>query len=108
MLIHVTLAKGECYPIIFLYTPQHLFSKRRGINFRIKFIIFEMHFSYLKRRVLLQLLMDKYLNDVMLGKCIKEKKKDYSFNNPTCIKCCPMKDLHCNMTKIFSRFILEV
>ncbi|KAK7809565.1 hypothetical protein CFP56_018374, partial [Quercus suber] len=36
----------------------------------------------LQRRVLLQLLMDKYLNDVMLGKCIKEKKKDYSFNNP--------------------------
>ena len=52
--------------------------------------------------------MDKYLNDVMLGKCMKEKKKDYSFNNQAGIKCRSMKDLHCNMTKIFSRFILEV
>ncbi|KAF3976324.1 hypothetical protein CMV_000475 [Castanea mollissima] len=37
--------------------------------------------GFLYQGVLPQHLMDKYLNDVMLGKCIKEKKNDYSFNN---------------------------
>ncbi|KAF3947727.1 hypothetical protein CMV_026174 [Castanea mollissima] len=42
--------------------------------------------GFLYQGVLPQLLMDKYLNDVMLGKCIKEKKNDYSFNNQAASK----------------------
>ena len=38
--------------------------------------------------------MDKYLNDVMLGKCMKEKKKDYSFNNQASIKRRSMSQTH--------------